>query len=207
MFFPPPVADPSRRDRKRQETNDRIVAAAFELFERNGYEAVTMEQIAAAADVAKATLYAYFPVKEAIVRQRFHADLAAAAPAVQAELARLPTAVARLRRLLELAAAYDERQRGYLRPYLQFRLSSPLAPERERSGFERVFAALIADAQAQGEIAATPPAAQLAHYLQFLHLGALVRWLDAGGEADGRLAAEFSAMLDLFLHGVGGAER
>ncbi|HEX5801781.1 MAG TPA: hypothetical protein VFY24_02055, partial [Azospira sp.] len=86
-------------------------------------------------------------------------------------------------------------------------LSSPLTPGRERSGFERVFAALIADAQAQGGIAATPPAAQLAHYLQFLHLGALVRWLDAGGEADGRLAAEFSAMLDLFLHGVGGAER
>lgn len=207
MFFPPPATDPSRRDRKRQETAARIVAVAFALFETRGYDAVTMEQIAAAADVAKATLYAYFPVKEAIVRQRFHDDLAAAAPAVQAELAQLPTAIARLRRLLELAAAYNERQRAYLRPYLQFRLSRPLVPGRERSGFERVFATLIADAQARGEIAAALPAAQLAHYLQFLHLGALVRWLDAGGEADGRLAGEFAAMLDLFLRGVAGAAR
>lgn len=208
MFFPPPATDPSRRDRKRQETAARIVAVAFELFEARGYEAVTMEQIAAAADVAKATLYAYFPVKEAIVRQRFHDDLVAGLPALQAELAALPGAVARLRRFLARAAAYSEAQQAYLRPYLAFRLSRPFGGERQRSGLDRAFTQLLAEAQAAGEIAATLPAGQLADYLQFLHLGALMRWLESDAVAvPGSLAAEFETMLGLFLDGAAGGRR
>lgn len=42
----------------------------------HGYEAVCMEQIADAADVAKATLYNYFPVKEALIGHRFREDTA-----------------------------------------------------------------------------------------------------------------------------------
>ena len=36
-------------------------------FKTRGFEATTMEQIAADADIAKGTLYNYFPVKEAII--------------------------------------------------------------------------------------------------------------------------------------------
>lgn len=43
------------------------MAAAMRLFRRHGFDAVTMEQIAEAADIAKGTLYSHFPVKEAIV--------------------------------------------------------------------------------------------------------------------------------------------
>lgn len=41
-----------------------IADAALDLFERQGYEATTMEQIAAAADIGTSTLYRYFPTKD-----------------------------------------------------------------------------------------------------------------------------------------------
>lgn len=55
----------SRRDRKRLQTLNHLASAAMRLFERDGFKAVTMERIAAEADVAKGTLYNHFPTKEA----------------------------------------------------------------------------------------------------------------------------------------------
>src|SRR5438874_8484314 len=44
-----------------------IVAAAVRLFSEHGIEAVTVDEIAAAADVGKGTIYNYFETKEDIV--------------------------------------------------------------------------------------------------------------------------------------------
>lgn len=44
-----------------------IIATAMVMFNRDGFEGTTMEAIAEASDIAKATLYRYFPVKGAIL--------------------------------------------------------------------------------------------------------------------------------------------
>ena len=56
-----------RRERKKEETRQRIVAAAIELFQRNGYEATTVDEISERADVAKGTFFNYYPRKESIL--------------------------------------------------------------------------------------------------------------------------------------------
>lgn len=56
-----------RRERKKRQTRATIVAAAFTLFAERSFEAVTVSEIADAADVARATLFSYFPTKDAIV--------------------------------------------------------------------------------------------------------------------------------------------
>lgn len=197
---------PGRRARKLQETADRLVQAAFELFDRHGYATVTMEQIAAAADVAKGTLYKHFPVKEALIAHRFHADLAAALPALFGELDALPGCEARLRAFLRAAAAYAERHREYTAPYLHYRLSRPVDSlgRDNRSGLDRIYARLLGDGQASGEIRADLPMQQLADSLQFMHMGTVMRWLRTPGAS---LAAEFDAMLTLFLRGASVEER
>ena len=55
------------RERKKLETWRTIRAAAFRLIEEHGYEAVGVEEIAAAANVSRSTLFNYFASKEAIV--------------------------------------------------------------------------------------------------------------------------------------------
>jgi AcrR family transcriptional regulator len=54
----------SRRERKKEETKERILKAAFDLFRKHGVEATTVDQICESADVAKGTFFNYFPRKE-----------------------------------------------------------------------------------------------------------------------------------------------
>lgn len=195
------TTDASRRTRKREETARHLADTAFELFESRGFAAVTMEQIAAAADVAKGTLYNYFPVKEALLSHRFHADLSAALPGLFADLAALPGCIDRLRAFLHASAAYNEAARDYLAPYLHYRLSRPVDSlgRDQRSGLDQIYTRLLADAQASGELRQDRPAQQLADYISFMHLGTLLRWLRTPGAS---LAADFDTMLDLFLNGA-----
>ena len=58
---------PNRRERRVQETRRSIVESARRLFETNGYVETTVDQIAAAADVAPRTFFRYFPNKEMLL--------------------------------------------------------------------------------------------------------------------------------------------
>lgn len=59
-----PVDQPSRVQRKRGRRMQEILRAAAQLFGERGYEAVTVEQVAARLDVTKGSIYYYFPTKD-----------------------------------------------------------------------------------------------------------------------------------------------
>jgi len=58
------------RERKKRETRERISDVATELFFARGFEAVTLEEIAAAANVSKMTVLNYFARKEELMLDR-----------------------------------------------------------------------------------------------------------------------------------------
>ncbi|MFD1535800.1 TetR/AcrR family transcriptional regulator [Nonomuraea guangzhouensis] len=55
------------REKKKEQTRRRIAEVALRMFAERGYEAVTVNEIAEAAEVAKVTLFTYFPTKECLV--------------------------------------------------------------------------------------------------------------------------------------------
>lgn len=56
-----------RRSRKKRATTDAIRRAALGLFMDRGFDAVSVEEVAEAADVAPSTVYRHFPTKEDLV--------------------------------------------------------------------------------------------------------------------------------------------
>ena len=58
---------------KGEQTRAHIFGCALELFREQGFEATTMQDIAARADVVKSAAYYYFPGKEAIVQAYYEA--------------------------------------------------------------------------------------------------------------------------------------
>jgi AcrR family transcriptional regulator len=58
---------PGLRERKKDARRERIVAAAIDLFEEQGFDAVRVVDVARAADVSPGTVYNYFPTKEDLV--------------------------------------------------------------------------------------------------------------------------------------------
>jgi len=52
------------RERKKQQTRRQIFEAARGLFEKKGFDRVSVAEIARAADVSEVTVFNYFPTKE-----------------------------------------------------------------------------------------------------------------------------------------------
>jgi TetR/AcrR family transcriptional regulator, regulator of autoinduction and epiphytic fitness len=184
---------------------EHLARTAAALFEAHGYDPVTMEQIAATADVAKGTLYNHFPVKEAVLAHWLHLELAANLAALHAKLETTPGFAAGARLVLDHSASWCEAHPDYLAPYLRFRFlgigtePSPSRDSEQLSDIADTYAWLIRRAQAQGEIRAELDADRLAISFHHLYLGAMLRWL---AEPRLKLRKEFTAVIDLFLHGA-----
>lgn len=93
-----------RRDEQKQQRRAVMLEAAHRLFERQGYNRTTFDQIAAAAGVGVATVYKYFDSKEGIVVALLRPDLQRILADGQQVIDRLAQDPARS--MVQLLAAY-----------------------------------------------------------------------------------------------------
>jgi AcrR family transcriptional regulator len=106
-----------------QTTHDRLQIAALRLFGEHGYDNVTVEQIAAAAEVSHMTFFRHFATKESVVLSDPYDPVIARAVAEQP--AALP-ALERVRRgFAAVAAAMSDDVDGATRARVKIGVSHP----------------------------------------------------------------------------------
>src|SRR5262245_1466609 len=55
------------RERKKQQTRQRLIDVALALFDERGFDRVPVSEVARTADVSEATVFNYFPTKEDLI--------------------------------------------------------------------------------------------------------------------------------------------
>ncbi|HEX6482773.1 MAG TPA: TetR family transcriptional regulator [Ktedonobacteraceae bacterium] len=128
------------RERKKAKTRAAIQRHALRLFQEQGYESTTVEQIAEAVEISPSTFFRYFPTKEDVVLyDDFDPLLFAAFEAQPAELSPIQAMRRALRQVfVSVPAAEAEQQweRGRLIlavPELRMRMLDQLAEAVQQS--------------------------------------------------------------------------
>ena len=118
-----------RREREKLETREKILDAARELFITEGYDGVSMRQVAERIEYSPTAIYVHFADKDDLFRELVHADFARLAGVFQ-DAANLSDPVERIKRI---GSAYIEFGRRYPNHYkLMFMTECPLTGLDER---------------------------------------------------------------------------
>jgi AcrR family transcriptional regulator len=188
---------------RRDATREQILNAAERLFAARGVEATTIDDIVAAADVARGTFYYNFATKEevaiAIGRRHF-------APVHEALLRRLEAGESPcdlLRELFVGSCRWIAANRALAEPLLlaPFKNASSVSIEvpSGQPSFRGLALAIIRGGQERGEIRTDVPAEKLMQIAAGVHLQAAIFWLREGS---GRLDDWIDQFVSVFLDGA-----
>ena len=199
----------NRRDRKKQETKQKIIKIAMYLFRKQGFDSTSMEQISEDVDISKATLYNYFPVKEAIISEYWQSSVKELKLHLLQIIQLLPDTRKRLDKTFTKAASelFKSKQDIY-KIYLSFwfrNIANPALNKNMQSGFEDIFTMIIRLGQQSGEIRKDIAVELLVKHLEVSFLSSCMSWL-----SDPKLFPLEKTLIEtvsLFMDGVGPGSR
>jgi AcrR family transcriptional regulator len=175
----------------RDEQSQRILDAAFVRFSERGFEEVTMADVAAAAGVARATVFNHFRSKQGLVDAITERVLLAYRDMLDAALARedvpAPVLVRALFDGMALGIEQTRRlQRGIFREIARLLLGFEEGGPAQRANEENQarVAKLFARGQERGEIRGSESPERIASAMGALSNGTITEWLyDDGGDS------------------------
>lgn len=145
----------TRRARKKERTRQEIFSAAMELFAARDFDAVTIEAICAAADVARATFFLHFPTKASLLHE-WNCQVAAEFSARLVEPR--GSAVEELRGLVEHISHRLLAQADVMTAMLREFFATPqavLAAHDAAPDLHALFEAIVRRGQTRGELRST----------------------------------------------------
>ena len=189
-----------KRESKKRAVRKALYDAALTLIERDGYDAVSVDQIVAAAGVAKGTFFNHFPGKADLIAE-WYADVIARTriepPGLTgAPLPRRLTALAL--RSSDLAAASP---RMWQAKHMHA-VATPSVQAAESLADQLVagdIAGMIAAARDAGALPASTDAAAMADLVVTLVTGSIREWLTSGqnGRLEDRVESRLSRLCAL----------
>jgi len=177
------------------------------LFNRQGVDSTTLEQIAEEADIARKTLYNHFREKEAIICEYVQRIIREQGPEVISLLQQLPDTRSRL--IAALRKSLDWMQidlnKDIYEKYFTYRMQKSVQALRDRdpsisSGFKDVLVPIIELGKETGEIRRDVHSRVLASHLETFHSTTAIVWLTNPGLFS--MDEGIDINVDLFLNGA-----
>ncbi len=189
----------SLRERKKLAAMRRIQAVALDLFERDGFEKVTIEEIAAAAEVSASSVYRYFGTKEQLILWD-EGDLEFL-DLVEDEMKTHPPVEAVRRVLTRVLSAYYDGNEELSKRKTRFFMTEPALQAVQLQQID-LFAQMIATslARASGRDAADLDVQVIASSLLWALMAAVRHWYEHGYETP--LADEMEQALNVVESGL-----
>ena len=190
-----------RTERKKKETRQKIVNVAIDLFQRQGFNNTTMEQIAEDADVARKTLYNHFPVKDAIVDEYVRGISKESNQQILKTLPDFPDTRSRLLNTLDKVYEQVETNPEIVGIVMVYRLRNMNQGAGYRGGgSQSLIAEIIRLGQEAGEIRQDISAKLLVKQIDILRSVVVMDWLNDSSSLE--LRKEIAKLVDLFLDGA-----
>ena len=195
----------SRTERKKEETRKRIIICAMDLFNKQGFEQTTVEQIAEAADIAKGTIYNHFPVKEAIISEHVQRMIREQGPEVLGQIRQLPdtrsrliTAIHKTMEWMHIKLNSDIYEKYFI--YRMQTIVHSIKDQSLRSGFSSVLEQIIEWGKEAGEIRQDVPSKILVGNLETISSFTAIGWVTKPECFSIYEAIEMN--VDIFLNGA-----
>ncbi len=149
-----PVAELSRRERRKREVRERILSVAMARFVRQGFEDTTVDQIAQDADVAQKTFFNYFPTKQRLLRELAEERLDELQEMLEEERETAGSTRAKLEHCFLRLSALLESRGLFARDLILelMRARQPGARGEELSRMHTSFCAILRDGQVRGDV-------------------------------------------------------
>jgi len=175
---------------------DSLTDVAFRIFAERGFDAASMEDVARAAGITKASIYHHVPSKEALLARGLDRALTALFSVLDEPAARTGSAGERLAAIVQRVAEITMAMRAEVSVLFRVRGNSKTerdAMERRRA-FDAAVTALVNQAQLAGEIRADIEAALIVRLI-FGMSNSVVEWYRPGGRTPaGSIAAALGAI-------------
>jgi TetR/AcrR family fatty acid metabolism transcriptional regulator len=140
---------------KAQAKRDHLMDAALQHFGTTGFHESKMDEIAAAAGVAKGTIYLYFPNKETLYRSVMAREFYRFIAQVQSKLIGVSGMREQLRTIAEYQLMYYYHQVKYKQLFFQSPHNDPLMWV-ELESFMKQFVSIIGDVLVSGDVQDVP---------------------------------------------------
>ncbi len=193
----------NRAERKKELTRQRTISVAMQLFQEQGVEATTMEQIAREVDIAKGTLYNYFPVKEAIISEYIQQSFRETGLDKIKQMEKLPDTRARMVFLLSSLMEGVQQQKEIFERFLVYQIQNMISVHRDagiKSGLRDLARELILLGQRDKEIRSDLPFDILVALFEFVFVEVAQEFYMNPAEFDA--GETIGYCVDLFLNGA-----
>lgn len=173
------MCEQTRRERKKEATRINIMKTAIKLFEQQGFEQTTMNQISDEADAALGTLYNYFPSKEAIVGFYVNWVIDQYYEQIWEEVLNIPGTLERLRYILKIMAQWHVENKRLAEIYVSDLKNYCFGPNWEpieKNRLEEIITELFARGQAEGDVNKAFEPLQMTRYLLGIVYSISMHW-------------------------------